>query len=76
MSQDIDRTHPAVGRKLFLGCLAVILLASLLASLIQSSFGRVQVTGLNIPTQNGQWLAADLFKPKAATTSTPQKGVC
>lgn len=67
MDADDYRSEPAVGRRLLLGCLAVILLASLLASLIQSSWGRVQVTGLKIPAQNGQWVVADLFKPKAAT---------
>ncbi|MEX0325724.1 MAG: alpha/beta hydrolase family protein [Puniceicoccaceae bacterium] len=67
MSQDENRRHRAVGHRLLFGCLAVILLASLFASLIQSSWGRVQVTGLKIPTQNGQWVVADLFKPKAAT---------
>lgn len=46
-------------------------LASLLASLIQSSFGRVKVLGIKIPTQNGQWVSADLFKPDDATEENP-----
>jgi len=49
----------------------VALLASFLCSLIQSSWGRVRVLGIKIPTQNGQWLSADLFKPKSATQDNP-----
>lgn len=57
--------------RLLLGCLLVILAASLLASLVQSAGGRVRVVGLSIPTQNGQWVAADLFRPKSATKDSP-----
>ncbi len=53
------------------GCLLLILLAAWLASLIQSDGGAVQVTGLRIPTQGGQWLAADLFRPRTATKAAP-----
>lgn len=53
------------------GCLLLILLAAWLAARIQSDGGAVQVTGLRIPTQGGQWLAADLFRPRTATKATP-----
>lgn len=33
--------------------------------------GRVQVQDIKIPTQNGQWVVADLFKPDTATSETP-----
>lgn len=52
-------------------CLAVVLVGSLVASLIQSSWGRVQVTGLRIPAHNGQWIAADLLRPRSATAERP-----
>jgi hypothetical protein len=29
------------------------------------------VVGVKIPTENGQWLTADLFRPKSATAETP-----
>lgn len=58
-------------RRLLATCLLIVVCASLLASLIQSSWGRVQVTDLKIPTQNGQWLAADLFRPRTATSDHP-----
>jgi hypothetical protein len=49
----------------------IIVVASLVASLIQSSGGRVQVVGITIPTQNGQWVAADLLRPRSATSESP-----
>ena len=41
------------------------------ASLIQSSWGQVRVESIKIPTQNGQWVVADLFKPYKATSDNP-----
>jgi acetyl esterase/lipase len=52
-------------------CLALVVAASFGASLVQSSGGRVQVQGLRLPTQNGQWLVADLFRPRTATAEKP-----
>ncbi|MDX2428800.1 MAG: hypothetical protein QNK22_08930 [Xanthomonadales bacterium] len=51
--------------------LLVVFLASFLASKIQNSGGRVHVQDIKIPTQNGQWLVADLYKPRSATSETP-----
>lgn len=59
------------GHRLLAGSLLTVVVSSLLASLIQQSGGRVQVVGLTIPTQNGQWLAADLFRPRSATLESP-----
>ena len=56
-------------------CLAVIFLASGVASLIQNSFHQVRVTGIVLPTQNGQWVAADLFRPLTATAEQPAPAV-
>jgi len=58
-------------QKQLLACFIVVVVASLLAALIQNSGGRVQVIDLKIPTQNGQWLAADLFRPRSATREQP-----
>lgn len=44
-----------------------ILVGSLGASYVQTSFRKTQMTKLVFPAQNGQWIAADLFKPKEAT---------
>ncbi|MDX2410519.1 MAG: hypothetical protein QNK34_01040, partial [Woeseiaceae bacterium] len=57
--------------KLLWTLLSIVLFASIGASLVQSSGGLVQVQDIKIPTQNGQWLVADLFKPKSATSNNP-----
>jgi acetyl esterase/lipase len=57
--------------RLLLSCLLIVVVASLLASLVQSSGGKVQVMEIKIPTQNGQWLVADLFRPRSATGERP-----
>ena len=60
----------------FIGlCLAVVLISSALSSQIQSAWGKVHVTSIRLPTQNGQWVAADLFRPLTATGKNPAPGV-
>ena len=49
----------------------LILISSFFASVVQSSGGRVDVQTIKFPTQNGQLLVADLFKPKTATQKNP-----
>ncbi|TWT41328.1 alpha/beta hydrolase family protein [Botrimarina hoheduenensis] len=51
--------------------LGVAVGASIVASGVQSSWGRVSVRSLTIPTENGQWVVADLFKPSSATKENP-----
>ncbi|MBI5771809.1 MAG: alpha/beta hydrolase fold domain-containing protein [Verrucomicrobia bacterium] len=58
-------------KRLLAICVTVILLASFLASRVQTSGGRVRVTGLTLPTHNGQWLTADLYRPRTATPESP-----
>ena len=48
-----------------------IFLSSFIASIIQTSSGRVDVQTIKFPTSNGQLLVADLFKPKTATKENP-----
>lgn len=55
--------------------LLIIFGASFTASQIQSSFGAVDIQSIKIPTQNGQWVVADLFKPKSATKKNPAPAV-
>jgi hypothetical protein len=57
--------------RLLLICVLVVLIASFFVSQIQTSFGDVQVRDIKIPTHNGQWVVADLFKPKSATRKNP-----
>jgi hypothetical protein len=60
-----------VSKRLLFTSLLVILVASFLASMIQDSNGRVVVQDIKIPTQNGQWVVADLYKPRTATSENP-----
>jgi acetyl esterase/lipase len=57
--------------RFLLSLIAIVLLAGLLSSRIQTAGGRVVITDLKIPTQNGQWVAGDLFKPRSATAESP-----
>lgn len=56
-------------------CLTVVLISSALSSQIQTAWGKVRVTSIRLPTQNGQWVAADLFRPLTATGKNPAPGV-
>ena len=60
-------------RTLILLCisLALIVVGKIGAYLVQTSGGRIQVVGLEFPTENGQWIAADLFRPQKATEKSP-----
>jgi len=58
-------------KRLLLISLLVVFLASFLASKVQNSGGRVFVQDIKIPTQNGQWVVADLYKPRSATSESP-----
>lgn len=51
--------------------LALVLIGAIGASLVQSDFGKIEVTNLTIPYYNGQYVSADLFRPKAATADNP-----
>ena len=48
-----------------------VLIAAFIASRVQTSGGEVRVHDVKIPTQNGQWVAADLFRPVSATAESP-----
>ena len=58
-------------RRLLATCVLLVVGASFLASQIQNSWGRVQVTDLKIPAQNGQWVVADLYRPRTVTRANP-----
>ena len=55
----------------FLLLFSLIFASSFMASVVQRSIGSVDVQTIKFPTQNGQLLVADLFKPKSATKSNP-----
>lgn len=67
--------QPSRDIKFFGLCLFVVLISSGLTSQIQSAWGKVRVTSIRLPTENGQWVAADLFRPLAASAEKPAPGV-
>ncbi|MDH3494757.1 MAG: alpha/beta hydrolase, partial [Acidobacteriota bacterium] len=67
----VRKTFKRAKNKLLWALLSIVLVSCFLASLVQTSGDRVQVQDIKIPTQNGQWLVADLFKPRSATKQNP-----
>ncbi len=57
--------------RFLLATLFIIFVSSWIASRIQTSGGAVDVRSMKIPTQNGQWVVADWFKPRTATVDSP-----
>ena len=55
-------------KRLLLIAMLVVFFSSFIASQIQTSGGSVDVRDIKIPTQNGQWVVADLYKPRSATS--------
>ncbi|MEQ8239252.1 MAG: hypothetical protein RIA69_08555 [Cyclobacteriaceae bacterium] len=58
-------------KKFLLITVLIVVLSGFLSSLIQTSGGSVKIYSIKIPTQDGQWVYADLFKPKSATKDNP-----
>ena len=49
----------------------MLLASSWGASLVQTSFGDIRVQSIKVPTQNGQWVVGDLFRPLSASSENP-----
>ena len=62
--------RPAGSRSLWI-LLLILVASSLAASLVQTSFGDTKVYSIKIPTENGQWVVGDLFRPVSATADNP-----
>ena len=48
-------------------CLIIIFLTSFIASSIQSNFGKIDIKSMSLPTQDGQHLVYDWYKPKTVS---------
>ena len=57
--------------KLLSIALALILLGNIGGYLAQTNLGKIDVNGIKIPTEDGQWITADVFRPVTATEKTP-----
>ena len=51
--------------------LALVFVGGLGASLVKTDFVKIAITGIKLPTENGQWITADLLRPKTATAKNP-----
>ena len=51
-------------------CLAVLLISSFFASLIQNNFGKTDISLEKLDTGNGQYIYYDLYKPDVATVDS------
>lgn len=56
-------------------CLLVVVIASIVASLVQQDFGRVEVRNVTYANDNGILIRAKLFRPRAVTEQAPGPGV-
>ncbi|MCO4811732.1 MAG: alpha/beta hydrolase [Gammaproteobacteria bacterium] len=57
--------------RILLVALTVLVLSSWLAARIQTDGGAIQLQSIKLPAQNGQWVVADLFRPRSATADNP-----
>jgi dienelactone hydrolase len=71
MNPRSNATAQARSLRLLLLSLALILFGDIGAYLVKTGGGSIDVTGIKLPTQNGQWIAADLFRPISATEQNP-----
>ena len=51
-------------------CLAILLISSFFASLIQNNFGKTDISLQKLDTGNGQYIYYDLYKPEVATVES------
>ncbi len=59
------------GRRLLYLSLMLILIGDVCAYLVRTGGESIDVVGIKIPTQNGQWITADLFRPGMASEQNP-----
>lgn len=74
-SEDHDKRSINSSLALFLVCIAILIGAVVVASLVQRDFGRVEVTNVIYENYNGIPVRAKLLKPVDATEENPMPGV-
>lgn len=71
----IDSTHRSKAIVAFAICLIILVGATVIASLAQRDFGKVNVTNVTYPNFNAIPVRAKLFRPVGATQDNPVPGV-
>ncbi|QUL52248.1 alpha/beta fold hydrolase [Paenibacillus tritici] len=54
-------------RKLLVVSVLMIFVSACLTGLMQTSFGKVEIINFKLPTEQGQWLSGQIFKPEQST---------
>ena len=77
MNEKADRSNKGAHASLlaFLVCVAIMVGAVVVASLVQRDFGRIEVTNVIYKNYNGILVRAKLMKPVEATEENPMPGV-
>ena len=55
--------------------LSLVLAGAVGASWVQTQGGSIAVSGFTLPTENGQWITADLYRPRSASADHPLPAV-
>lgn len=71
MSHSVAPRAKMVPQKLLCICIALVLISCIGASILQTSFGGVEITKFKVPTDKGKWVSGYLYKPAAATAEAP-----
>ncbi len=57
------------------GCLALLVLAGVIASQVQTDFGAVECTNISFPNEQGITVRAKLLRPRGASPTDPRPGI-
>ncbi len=71
----LDPTRPSKAPLILINCLAILVGASLMASLAQTDLGRIEVSNVTYRNFNGILIRAKLFRPADVTPVNPAPGV-
>jgi len=55
-------------RRLLVVSVFMIIVSVCFSSLLQTSFGKTEIIDFRIPTENGQWLSGQIYKPKDSSS--------
>ncbi|WP_391572608.1 alpha/beta hydrolase family protein [Cohnella sp.] len=55
-------------RRLLVVSVLMVFVSVCFSGLLQTSFGKVEIINFKLPTENGQWLSGQVFKPKQSST--------
>lgn len=58
-------------RKLLISSLLFIVIGAFFASMVQTDWNNITITNITIPTQDGQYVNADIYRPNTATEDNP-----